>query len=99
MLRCYPSLSLLIGLRTFGQLYEQLSDAKRTLAEKGQQLSEKDQQLKQYAGHIAALESRLANVSTWCRETRKRTDEFNAKQALSASAVTDGVAVPSNSDA
>ena len=50
-------------LPTFGQLYEQLSDAKRTLAEKEQQLSEKDQQLKQYAGRIAALESRLANVS------------------------------------
>ena len=80
-------------LPTFGELHEQLSDTNTTLAEKEQQLSEKDQQLRRYAKRIAELENRLSNVSTWCRETRQRMEEFNTKQALWASAVTDGVAV------
>ncbi|MBM3366671.1 MAG: hypothetical protein FJY48_13425, partial [Betaproteobacteria bacterium] len=49
-------------LPSYGQLYEQLSDAQKTLAEKDQQLAEKDQQLKQYADRIAALEGQLGKV-------------------------------------
>ena len=46
-------------LPTYVQLYDQLSDTKKILAEKDQQLAEKDQQLKHYADRTAALEDQL----------------------------------------